>query len=182
MMDQLFVSLKHALLAFLGRFLPAPLIPWISMLVGIGTIAAVGPVIMMYLTWLERKVIARMQNRLGPNRVGIFGLLQPLADGVKMLTKEDVVPLGADRFGHVLAPVLAVIPALLVFAVLPFGRNMVALDLNVGLLFFVAVSSIGTIAVFTGGWASRSKFSLLGGMRSVAQIISYEVQIGRAHV
>src|SRR3990167_6169758 len=113
------------------------------MFLRIGAIVTLAPVIMMYLTWLERKVIARMQNRVGPNRVGIFGLLQPLADGVKMLTKEDIIPLGADRLGHFLAPVLAVIPALLVFAVLPFGRNMAALDLNVGLLFFMATSSIG---------------------------------------
>lgn len=145
------------------------------MFLRMGAIAAVAPVIMMYLTWLERKVIARMQNRIGPNRVGKFGLLQPVADGIKMLTKEDIVPLGADRLGHFLAPVLAVVPALLVFAVLPVGRNLVALDLNVGLLFFIAVSSVGTFAVFAGGWASRSKFSLLGAMRSVAQIISYEV-------
>ena len=174
-LDQLFVNATGRALDMAGRLLPEPLMPWISMLISIVAIATVAPVIMMYLTWLERKVIARMQNRLGPNRVGTFGLLQPLADGVKMLTKEDVVPLGADALGHFLAPVLAVIPALLVFAVLPFGRNMIALDLNVGLLFFIAVSSVGTFAVFAGGWASRSKFSLLGAMRSVAQIISYEV-------
>jgi len=174
-MDQLFVSLKQQFLDLSSRFLPESLLPWISMLISIAVIATIAPIIMMYFTWLERKVIARMQNRFGPNRAGKFGLLQPIADGIKMLTKEDIVPAGADRLAHFLAPVLAVIPALLVFAVLPFGRNMTAIDLNIGLLFFLAMSSIGTFAVFAGGWASRSKFSLLGAMRSVAQIISYEV-------
>ncbi len=175
MLDQLFVSLKHTLLDLAARVLPASLIPWLSILVSIGAIAAVAPAIMMYLTWLERKIIARMQNRLGPNRVGFYGLAQPLSDGLKMLIKEDIVPVGADKLLHLLAPMLAVIPAILVFAVLPFGRNMIAVDLNVGLLFFLAVSSIGSYAIFMGGWASRSKFSLLGAMRAVAQIISYEV-------
>jgi NADH-quinone oxidoreductase subunit H len=130
---------------------------------------------MMYLTWFERKLVGRIQNRIGPNRVGKFGLLQPIADGVKMLTKEDIVPDGADKVVHFLAPVVVVIPALLVFSVLPFGRNMVAVDLNVGLLFFVAISATTTIAIFMGSWASRNKFSLLGGMRAVAQLVSYEV-------
>src|SRR3989338_8137342 len=134
-LDQLFVKLTERILALVQRVLPHALLPWVAMLISIGAIVTLAPVIMMYLTWLERKVIARMQNRIGPNRVGIYGLLQPIADGIKMLTKEDVVPLCADRLGHVLAPILSVVPALLVFAVLPFGRHMVALDLSVGLLF-----------------------------------------------
>jgi NADH-quinone oxidoreductase subunit H len=101
--------------------------------------------------------------------------MQPLSDGLKMLIKEDIVPRGADPLLHLLAPILSVVPAILLFAVLPFGRNMVAVDLNIGLLYFFAVSSIGSYAIFMGGWASRSKFSVLGAMRSVAQIISYEV-------
>ena len=174
-LDQLFVNAKAVLLDLAGRILPSWAVPLVSMLVTIGAIAAVAPAIMMYLTWIERKIIARMQNRLGPNRVGLYGLAQPLADGLKMLIKEDIVPRGADRLLHLVAPILAVVPAILLFAVLPFGRNMIAADLNVGLLYFFAVSSVGSYAIFMGGWASRSKFSILGAMRSVAQIISYEV-------
>ena len=169
--DQLFVNAK----GFLLGLAPGWLQPWLSMLITIGAIAAVAPAIMMYLTWIERKVIARMQNRFGPTRVGLYGLAQPLADGLKMLIKEDVVPRGADRLLHLLAPVISVVPAILLFAVLPFGRRMVPVDLNVGLLYFFAVSAVGSYAIFMGGWASRSKFSILGAMRSVAQIISYEV-------
>src|SRR3989338_1274235 len=146
-----------------------------SIMISITAIAILGPVTMMYLTLLERKVIGRMQNRIGPNRVGKWGLLQPLADGVKMLTKEDIVPHDADPILHFAAPILIVIPALLVFAVIPFGRGMTPVDLNVGLLYFIAISSTTTIAIFLASWGSRNKFSLLGGMRSVAQMISYEV-------
>ena len=174
-LDPIFVNLKQALLNFSAGFLPEWTVVFISIFVSIGTFAVLGPVTMMYLTWFERKLIAPIQNRIGPNRVGIFGLLQPIADGIKMLTKEDIVPEGADRTVHLLAPVVIVIPALLVFSVLPFGRNMTAVDLNVGLLFFIAVSGTSTIAIFMGSWASRNKFSLLGGMRSVAQLVSYEI-------
>ena len=169
--DQVFVNGARLLCGFF----PEAVQPWIAMLLKIGAIAAIAPVIMMYLTWIERKLIARMQNRFGPTRVGIYGLMQPLADGLKMLIKEDIVPRGADRLLHLLAPILSVVPAILLFAVLPFGRGMVAADLNVGLLYVFAISSIGSYAIFMGGWASRSKFSVLGAMRSVAQIISYEV-------
>ena len=170
-LDQLFV---HAANTALG-LLPDRLRPWASIALRIGVIAAAAPAIMMYLTLYERKVIARMQNRFGPTRVGVYGLLQPLSDGLKMLIKEDVVPRGADRLLHLIAPILAVVPAILLFAVIPFGRRMIAVDLNVGLLYVFAVSSIGSYAIFMGGWASRNKFSVLGAMRSVAQLISYEV-------
>jgi len=175
MLDQLFVNLYTSALDLAERLLPEWAIPWLAMLLVIGAIATVAPAIMMYLTWLERKIIARIQNRFGPNRVGIYGLAQPLADGLKMLIKEDIVPEGADRLLHWLAPVLAVVPAILLFAVMPFGRNMIPVDLNVGLLYVLAVSSISSYAIFMGGWSSRSKFSILGAMRAVAQIISYEV-------
>ena len=170
-LDTLFVDATGWLLSKL----PAWAAWWVSLLIPIGTIAAIAPLIMMYLTWLERKLIARMQNRFGPNRVGVYGLLQPIADGIKMFIKEDITPRGADRLLHLAAPIVAVAPAILLFAVLPFGRRMVGADLNVGLLYFLAVSTITTYAVFMGGWASRSKFSILGAMRTVAQIISYEV-------
>lgn len=174
-MDQIFVNAKKALVNFASAYLPDWMAVLISILISIGVIAVLGPLTMMYLTWFERKLVGRIQNRIGPNRVGIFGLLQPIADGIKMLTKEDIVPEGADKTVHLLAPIVTVIPALLVFAVIPFGRNMAAVDLNVGFLFFIAVSATTTIAIFMGSWASRNKFSLLGGMRSVAQLVSYEV-------
>ncbi len=174
-MDQLFVNLKHSILIFAGNFLPEWAVILISILISVTAIAVFGPVTMMYLTLLERKFVGRIQNRFGPNRVGKWGLLQPLADGVKMLTKEDIVPKGADHFAHFLAPVAIVIPALLVFAVVPFGRNMVAVDLSIGILFFLALSSTTTIWIFVAAWASRNKFSLLGGLRSVAQMVSYEI-------
>ena len=170
-LDQLFVNASNAALGLLPDWLR----PWASILMRIGVIAAIAPAIMMYLTLYERKVIARMQNRFGPTRVGVYGLLQPLSDGLKMLIKEDIVPRGADRLLHLIAPILAVAPAILLFAVMPFGRHMAAADLNVGLLYIFAVSSIGSYAIFMGGWASRNKFSVLGAMRSVAQLISYEV-------
>ena len=174
-LDQIFVLLKHSILHLAGTFLPDWIVTLVSILISITAFAILGPFTMMYLTLLERKVIGRMQNRPGPNRVGKWGLLQPFADGIKMLTKEDIVPLHADPVLHFLAPVLIVMPALLVFAVIPFGRNMTGADLNVGLLFFIAVSSTTTIAIFIASWGSHNKFSLLGGMRSAAQMISYEV-------
>ncbi len=173
--DKIFVLIKSGILGFLSSFLPAWLVVLARVLLSITAIAIFGPVTMMYLTWLERKVVARIQNRYGPNRVGKFGLLQPIADGIKMLTKEDIVPEAADKPTHFLAPVTVVIPALLIFSVIPFGRGMVAVDLNVGILFFLAVSTLTTITIFMGSWGSRNKFSLLGGMRAVAQMISYEI-------
>ncbi|HTL47305.1 MAG TPA: NADH-quinone oxidoreductase subunit NuoH [Verrucomicrobiae bacterium] len=174
-MESIFVNLKGAILGVLGKFMPEWTMPIHSIMISITAIAVLGPAIMMYLTLMERKVVGRMQNRIGPNRVGKWGLLQPLADGVKMLTKEDIVPKGADPVLHLLAPILIVAPALLLFAVLPFGKGMIAVDLNVGILYFLAVSSTTTIAIFMASWGSRNKYSILGGMRAVAQMISYEV-------
>lgn len=155
------------------------LLPWMATLlqlaIPIAMILALAPVGMMYLTWLERKVIARIQDRLGPNRVGVYGLLQPLADGIKMLTKEDVVPAGADRLCHFAAPVVIVVPALYLFTLLPFGEHWVAAPLTTGLLFFVALGSAQTLAIFMAGWGSRNKFALLGAIRTAAQLMAYEV-------
>jgi len=140
-----------------------------------------------YLVWAERKFLARLQVRYGPNRAGKFGLLQPIADGIKMITKEDVMPDGADRFIFLLAPAVVAATALLMFAVVPFGEEitlfgqtipMVISDLNVGLLFVFALSSLGVYGVALGGWASNSKYSLLGGIRGAAQMISYELALG----
>ena len=174
-LDQIFVSLKHAVLNSASAFLPGWMVILVSVLFSITAIAIFGPVTMMYLTLLERKLVGRIQNRYGPNRVGFWGLLQPIADGIKMLTKEDIVPKNADKFAHFLAPVVIIIPALLIFSVIPFGKGMIATDLATGILFFLALSSTTTIWIFVAAWASRNKFSLLGGMRSVAQMISYEI-------
>lgn len=140
-----------------------------------------------YLVWVERKILGRMQARYGPNRAGVFGLLQPLADLIKLVTKEDTVPEEANKTIFLFAPGIVTVTALLIFSVIPFGDNfnlwgrtipMVITDLNVGLLFFLALSSLGVYGVALGGWASNSKYSLLGGIRGAAQMISYEVPLG----
>jgi len=140
-----------------------------------------------YLVFAERKILAWVQDRKGPNRVGPFGLLQPLADLIKLLTKEDVLPASADSWLFYLAPAMAAIPALLIFSVIPFGAPLtvvghnvplVVADLNVGLLFFLALSSIAVYGIAIGGWASNSKYALLGGIRGLAQLISYELSMG----
>ncbi len=174
-LETIFIQLKEKIVVIAGHVLPDWAVVIISISIPILAVSVIAPVTMMYLTLFERKVIGRMQNRIGPNRVGKWGLLQPIADGIKMLTKEDIVPLTADHFLHFMAPIICVIPAILLFAVVPFGKHMTAVDLNVGLLYFIAVSSTTTIAIFTASWGSRNKYSLLGGMRSVAQMISYEI-------
>src|SRR6202521_5921824 len=130
-------------------------------------------------TYLERKISAFMQARLGPMRVGPWGLLQPIADGIKLLTKEDFIPENADRWIFFLAPYIAVAAAFIVFAVIPFGPDWAVItDINIGLLFVLAVSSVGVLALILAGWSSNSKYSLLGALRSSAQMISYEVAMG----
>ncbi|MGO9378433.1 MAG: NADH-quinone oxidoreductase subunit NuoH [Dissulfurispiraceae bacterium] len=130
------------------------------------------------LIWLERRLLAFWQDRYGPNRVGIYGLLQPLADAIKLMFKEDWIPPFADRPVFVLAPIVIVITVVLAFAVIPFAPGIVVVDLNVGLLFFLGMSSLGVYSVVLGGWSSNSKYSLLGGLRASAQMLSYEVFMG----
>src|SRR5947209_14641166 len=132
---------------------------------------------LVYLTWIERKVMARVQMRPGPTRVGPFGLLQPLADGLKFLFKEDVIPTNANRFLYIAAPLVSLIPALLSCSVIPFGPWLQVTDLSVGLLFIFAVTSLGVYGIALGGWASNSKYPLMGAMRSAAQMISYELSL-----
>lgn len=157
------------------------------LLIRLGIVLAALLLVASYLVWVERKLLARFQVRLGPNRVGWFGLLQPIADSIKMITKEDIVPEAADRTLFLLAPAVVAITALLMFAVVPLGpgftfggRNipLVITDLNVGLLYVFALSSLGVYGVAIGGWASNSKFALLGGIRGAAQMISYELSLG----
>jgi len=133
------------------------------------------PGVVAYLVWAERKVAARFQDRVGPNRVGPFGLLQSVADGLKLVLKENLVPASADRVVHLVAPVLIVCSSFLVLAVIPFGPGLAPVNLPSGMVYLVAVSSLSPLGVFLAGWSSRNKFSLLGAMRSVAQLVSYEV-------
>jgi len=171
--DQLFVNLKH----WLVGWFPAAWQPLISILLSIAPIILVFATLFAITTWLERKGLGRIQNRLGPNRVGPFGWFQPIADGIKMLTKEDIVPRSADHLVHFLAPVVLLVPVLLTYSVLPFGRNMAAIDLDAGMLFFFAVGAATELSVFMAGWASRNKYSVLGAMRAIAQMISYELPL-----
>lgn len=129
----------------------------------------------MYLIYLERKFCGYLQQRLGPNRFGPRGLFQSFADVVKLLGKEDIIPTKADRMIFVMASLLVMVPALLIYAVLPFGKNMIAVDLNLGLFYFLAISGTASIPILMAGWGSNNKYSLLGGMRVVAQMISYEI-------
>jgi NADH-quinone oxidoreductase subunit H len=129
------------------------------------------------LSWVERKMMARVQMRPGPTRVGPFGLFQPLADLIKFVFKEDVIPTQANKFLYILAPLIALIPAFLTFAVVPFGPSFQVTDLSVGLLFIFAATSLGVYGIALGGWASNSKYPLMGAMRSAAQMISYELSL-----
>ncbi len=135
-----------------------------------------------YLTYAERKVIGYIQMRVGPNRVGKMGLLQPIADAIKLMFKEIVVPAGSDRFLFVIAPMLALAPALAAWAVVPFDDGMVLASLDAGLLYLLALTSLGVYGVILAGWASNSKYALLGAMRSAAQIVAYEIAMGFALV
>jgi NADH-quinone oxidoreductase subunit H len=148
-----------------------------------GFLAAAGTVVGVFLSafallsLIERKTLARIQNRIGPNRAGWFGILQPVADGIKMLTKEDIVPAKAEKFLHLLAPILIVVPAILALGVIPYGREWTPVPLELGLLFFFAVGSLTEVSVFMAGWASGSKFPMLGAMRAISQMVSYELPL-----
>ncbi|HET7104625.1 MAG TPA: NADH-quinone oxidoreductase subunit NuoH [Terracidiphilus sp.] len=171
--DQLFVFILH----WLVGFLPATWRPAVAVVLCVASIIVVFGFLFALAVLMERKGLGRMQNRYGPNRVGVFGILQPLADAVKSLTKEDIVPFRSDAVVHFLAPVLLVITVFMGFAVLPVGRNMVLVNLDSSLLFFFAMGASTELAIFMAGWSSRNKYSLLGAMRAVAQMISYEVPL-----
>ena len=172
-MEDLLIALKTRLIGFAPELLQTPL----------GHLLSIAPLISVFAgcfaltTWVERKALGRIQNRLGPNRVGPVGLLQPVADGLKMIFKEDIVPRSADQLVHFLAPILLVIPTLLAFSVIPYGERLVPIDLDAGILFFFAVGGAAELAVFMAGWSSRNKYAMLGAMRAIAQMISYEVPL-----
>ena len=178
--DQFFVALQHLVVGWL----PVSWQPLVSVLLSIVAIICVFPGLFALITVVERKGLGRIQNRLGPNRVGIpltkirlAGFGQFAADGIKALIKEDAVPRNADQVVHFLAPVVMLIPVLLAYAVLPFGRNMILADYDAGLLLFFAVGGAVELSVFMAGWSSRNKYSLLGAMRAIAQMISYEIPL-----
>lgn len=147
---------------------------------GVFTIIILAFVLLLVLgfIWLERRGVGRFQVRLGPNRVGPFGILQPVADAIKVLIKEDIIPAKGDKWVHWLAPVVAFVPALMIFAVVPFQNGALLVDLNIGILYVVAISSVSVVGVFMAGWGSNNKYSLLGAMRDVAQVVSYEIPLG----
>jgi len=172
-LDQIFVLLKH----WIVSFLPAVLQPVTGVVISVVAIVCVFPALFAISVLLERKGLGRMQNRIGPNRVGPLGILQPVADGIKSLTKEDIVPTNADAVVHFMAPVFLVVVVFMGYAVLPMGRNMTLVKMDAALLFYFAMGASTELAVFMAGWSSRNKYSLLGAMRAVAQMISYEVPL-----
>src|SRR5881398_2627951 len=175
-LDQIFVRVKQLLLAPLAGA-PDWVVQIASSLINIFALLGVFLTLFALISVLERKILGRMQNRYGPNRVGPFGLFQPVADGIKMLIKEDIVPARADKIVHFLAPVLVAATAILALGIIPYGRNMTPFTIDGGVLFFFAVGSTTELAVFMAGWGSNNKFSMLGAMRAIAQMISYELPL-----
>ena len=169
--ENLMVWLGNWLLTFLPFWAMRLVIDFISVVALVGFAI----VVVLFLTWMERKVLARIADRIGPNRQGPFGLIQPFADALKMLIKEDITPATADYWLFNMAPIIIMIPALLLFAVIPFGPGMYATDLNVGILYMIALGSITGLSMLMAGWGSDNKYALLGAFRSVAQLVSYEV-------
>ena len=174
-LDDLWIKIAMWLRGLFDSFLP----PWAAQLVmdvlGILLLIVVGIVAVLAFTYVERKIIARVGDRYGPNRAGPFGVFQALADAIKMLTKEDVTPTNADRWMFLAAPIVIIIPAVLLYAVLPFGRGMIGVDLSIGVVFIVAMGAIPILSMLMAGWASNNKYALMGGFRAVNQLLSYEV-------
>ena len=163
-------------------FMPEPAVTVLIILIKIVLIIAPIMLGVAYLTFAERKIIGYIQVRIGPNRVGPRGWLQPIADGIKLFLKEVIVPAGANKFLFLIAPILALGPALAAWAVVPFQSQMVLADINAGLLYVLALTSLGVYGIIVAGWASNSKYAFLGAMRSAAQIVSYEIAMGFALV
>ncbi|MGB1249661.1 MAG: NADH-quinone oxidoreductase subunit NuoH [Candidatus Promineifilaceae bacterium] len=158
-----------------GIFGTAPWVTQLSAILGVVIISSFALLIVIFLIWEERKVIARIQDRIGPNRVGPYGLGQSFADIVKLLIKEQITPAGADKVAYNTAPILIVVMAVMMWAVMPFGPGIIGADLNIGVFYILAISSVSVVAVLLAGWGSNNKYALLGAFRSVAQLVSYEV-------
>jgi len=177
-MENFFVNISGALRNwFTGMGLSTMAVESIMTLIFLVTIIVFVLVNVIYLVYLERKLSAYIQQRLGPNRVGPRGLFQTVLDVLKLLGKEDVIPNAADKWVFIVASLLVMVPAIMAFAIVPFGLGMIAVDLNIGIFYFIAVSSTGVIAFLMAGWGSNNKYSLFGSMRSVAQMVSYELPI-----
>lgn len=161
----------------LSSFLPSWIADVINIVISISVFLLFATVVVMSLVYLERRVIAFMQDRLGPNRVGPHGLLQPVADVIKLLSKEDIVPTNADPIVYKLSTIVMVFSALLIYVVVPFGPGMIISDLNIGILFAIAISSLTALGMLMAGWGSNNKYALLGAMRAAAQVISYEIPL-----
>ncbi len=157
--------------------LPAHLFEIVEKFVVAGILLTFIAINVMFMIWLERRLCARFQSRIGPNRVGFQGCLQPIADVIKLLAKENIVPADADKIVHLLAPIVVFTSAFMAYLCMPFGPGLIALDLNLGILYIFAVTALGVIGIFMAGWGSNNKYSLLGGMRSAAQIVSYEIPL-----
>lgn len=160
---------------FLGWGLSQPVVTFILKFIGAGLVGTFGFALVIFTIWLERKLYGRIQDRLGPNRVGPWGILQTVPDIIKIFTKEYITPVGADKIVYNLAPILSVSAVLLTWAVIPFAPTIVGTDVNVGVLYLIATGSIGALGIILAGWSSNNKYSLLGAFRAVAQIVSYEV-------
>ena len=158
-----------------GLGLPEVVAIIIALAVGALVLASIGPVLALVLIWITRKVISRLQDRIGPNRVGPYGLFQTVADALKLLSKEDIRPANADFWAYALAPILAVFGVILTLAVVTIAPGLIAVDLNIGVLYLVALGSIGIMAALMAGWSSNNKYALLAGFRVVAQLLSYEI-------
>ncbi len=160
-----------------GLGIPQGWVLLINWILGALIILGIALLLALALIWLERKIAGRIQDRLGPNRVGPYGLIQPIADALKLLTKEDITPADADRITYNLAPAIAVFHVLMLFVVIPFADKVVGANINVGILYLMAFGALGTMAMLMAGWSSRNKYALLGGFRVVAQLFSYEIPI-----
>jgi NADH-quinone oxidoreductase subunit H len=158
-----------------GWGLSPEVVTFVMTALGVLVIAIFVLLVDIFLVWVERKTVARFQDRLGPNRLGPYGLIQPIADVIKLLIKEDITPKGADKLVFNIAPIIALATVLLLWAVIPFAPNLVGSDVNVGVLYIVAIGAISTLGIIMAGWAANNKYALLGAFRTVAQMVSYEV-------